>query len=163
MRRAQFLAYLLWLVGIPASMPLCAAEVSLTTDTTLSTEGYFVLNWETIDPSSQPVILQQSDSEDFSVDREFTLPSNGSITITGLDNGHYYFRAYQEGSPFSNTVAIEVVHHSLQRALFFFSIGLVLFLILVVTIVMGNRSLVKPTQVKPTDVKPNDGEPTDAS
>ncbi len=121
-----------------------AADISLSSDTTLSTEGYFVISWTSVSESDAPVILQQSPSENFgtTISREFNLPKNGSITITGLDDGEYYFRAIHSGqSSFSDVLVVEVAHHSLQRAVAFFLVGLVLFLILVVTIIKGNRSM----------------------
>lgn len=121
-----------------------AADISLSSDTTLSTEGYFVISWTSASESDAPVILQQSPSENFgtTISREFNLPANGSVTITGLNDGLYYYRAIHSGeSSFSNVVTVEVAHHSLQRAVAFFLVGLVLFLILVATIIKGNRSM----------------------
>ncbi|MEQ8953320.1 MAG: hypothetical protein RL120_04240 [Gammaproteobacteria bacterium] len=116
--------------------PLWAAESSLTADTTLSTEGYFVLSWASL---ADAVALQQSDSPGF---LEFTsrdLPGSGQITITGLEDGDYYFRLLGDDGTVTEPLVIEVQHHPLSRALLFFSLGLILFLILLSTIYIGNR------------------------
>ncbi len=129
---------------LSTKMSVCAADISLISDTVLSTEGYFVISWASVSDPDSPVILQQSPSENFgvTVTREFNVPPNSSITITGLQDGQYYFRAKaQDESAFSNVLMVEVAHHSLLRALSFFAIGLILFLILLVTIISGNRTM----------------------
>jgi hypothetical protein len=139
--RARASSILMWLMALSASSTVWAADTTLTTDTTFSSEGYFVLSWTSGPESETPVVLEQAATENFSSPLEYTLAANGSITLTGFDDGRYFFRARQEGSPFSNTVVVEVVHHSLQRAFAFFLTGLALFLVLVVTIIKGNRDL----------------------
>jgi len=124
--------------------PVWAADISLSSNTTLSTEGYFVISWASEAGVDTPVVLQQSPSENFgtTLSREFNLPAYGSVTITGLTDGAYYFRVTHAGqSSFSDLLVVEVAHHSLSRALTFFSVGLVLFLILLGTIIRGNQSL----------------------
>ena len=68
------------------------------------------------------------------------VPANSSITLTGREDGLYYYRARAGDSPFSETVAVTVAHHSLQRALSFFTVGLLLFLILIFIIIQGSRN-----------------------
>lgn len=117
---------------------LLAADTILESDTTLTSEGYFVLSWVSSPETQGPIILSESTDPGFSPARDYEIPANGQKTITGLENGRYYFRA---GTPddWSEQVVIEVRHHSLARAAFFFFTGLALFLILVFTIVLGNR------------------------
>ena len=131
----------MWLIALSTSSTVWAADIALTTDTTLSAEGYFVLSWASEPESETPVVLQQAATENFSSPLEYTLAANGSITLTGFENGRYIFRARQEGPLFSNTVVVEVDHHSLQRAFAFFFTGLALFLVLLMTIIKGNRDL----------------------
>lgn len=130
-----------------------AADTDLAADTDVSSEGYFVLRWTTGADTGSPVLLQQADTENFSSPIEYTLDANGSITLTGLENGRYYFRARQADSPFSDTVIVDVAHHSLARAFAFFLVGLVLFMILVVTIIRGNRELVTARGEESTDAR----------
>ena len=132
---------------------MCAADISLSSDTDLSSEGYFVLSWTSEPGSETPVVLQQSTTRNFSSPFEYTLAANGSITLTGFEDGRYYFRARQEGSPFSEPLVVEVAHHSLQRAFGFFMVGLALFIILVMTIVRGNRNLVDEEQLEEQEAR----------
>lgn len=83
-------------------------------------------------------VLQQALSTQFSDAIERSIPAAGSVTLSGLDDGTYYFRAGTSDA-WSNTITVDVEHHSLGRALGFFSLGLVLFIILISTIVLGNR------------------------
>ena len=118
---------------------LCAADITLEFDTSLSSEGYFVLNWTTAPDAVAPVVIQQSLDAGFGAPVNIDVPANGAITLTGFDNGTYYIRAQQAGAADSDTVVVEVAHHSLSRAFGFFLTGLILFQILTVTIIRGNR------------------------
>ncbi len=113
------------------------AEISLSSDSAVSTEGYFVLSWTS--DSDEALSLQQASDPDFSSVKTTTLPATGSITITGLVDGDYYFRLRDADQQSSNILRIEVAHHSMTRALAFFALGLVLFVILLLTIYIGNR------------------------
>lgn len=119
--------------------PVRAADIALASDTPYSAEGYFVISLTSDAPEGATATLEQSMADDFSDSHDYILPANGQITITGLPNGQYYFRASLAGSAYSETVMVEVMHHSMQRAVGFFLVGLALFLILIVTIVRGNR------------------------
>lgn len=111
---------------------------SLSASTSLSNEGYFVLDWETSSPESS-ITLEQSTSEQFSNPLTREIAGAGAATITGLEDGTYYFRLVDSGSVISDTVSVSVIHHSLSRAGGFFLLGLCLFSTLVFTIVHGNR------------------------
>lgn len=111
---------------------------SLSASTDLSNEGYFVLDWETSAPESS-ITLQQSTSEQFNNPLAREVAGAGAATITGLEDGTYYFRLVDAGIVVSDTVSVSVIHHSLTRAGGFFLLGFCLFSILIVTIVHGNR------------------------
>ncbi len=113
------------------------AEISLNSNTTLAAEGYFVLSWES--DADSPLTLEQSNRADFSEVISTRVAADGDITITGLIDGDYYFRLLNDNLQQSNLLRIEVAHHSLVRALAFFSLGLVLFIILLLTIYIGSR------------------------
>jgi hypothetical protein len=119
--------------------PVRAADIALASDTAYSTEGYFVISLSADTPPETTAILEQSASEDFSDAREYVLPANGDITITGLPDGFYHFRARLADGTFGEPLMIEVAHHSLVKAFSFFFVGLALFITLVATILLGNR------------------------
>lgn len=110
----------------------------LSVDTTLSTEGYFVLNWEFAKPGGT-FLLQQSNSAEFTNPRTRPLTRSGSLTLTGLRDGNYFFRLAEGAQPVTAPVKVEVRHHSLAKAGLVFSVGLVLFVTLIITIAIGRR------------------------
>ncbi|MAM69696.1 MAG: hypothetical protein CMP91_00940 [Gammaproteobacteria bacterium] len=126
----------LWLILLLTTSPACFADISLNSNTEISSEGYFVLNW--VSDSDLPLVLQQSLSDNFSMVKETELTDAGSITITGLVDGLYYFRVINTSEQ-SNVVPVQVEHHSLGRALGFFFMGLFLFCVLVAIIFIGNK------------------------
>lgn len=137
--RALHWQNLIWLLLLATTFPSWAAEnTSLSASTELSNEGYFVLNWQTPSPDAT-LIIEQASSSDFvnPVIRE--IAGEGAATITGLTDGNYFFRLVDENNVLSNTVQVSVAHHSLGRAAGFFLLGLILFSILVITILRGNK------------------------
>ncbi|MCB1669470.1 MAG: hypothetical protein R3F41_06015 [Gammaproteobacteria bacterium] len=119
--------------------PVLAAP-ALESNLSVSNEGYFVLSWEQ-PVSDSSLRLQQAGDPGFTTDvEEWPVSGASQFTQSGLFNGDYYFRLIDnDGS--SNTLVIQVRHHSLARASLFFSLGAVLFSILVLTLLLGRRSL----------------------
>jgi len=97
-----------------------------------------VLNWQTPSPESS-LTLEQATSSDFADPIVREIAGEGAATITGLTDGNYFFRLVEDDSVLSNTVQVSVIHHSLNRALGFFLLGLSLFSILIATILYGNK------------------------
>ncbi|MEQ8314218.1 MAG: hypothetical protein RL839_01330 [Gammaproteobacteria bacterium] len=128
----------MWLLILATSVAPCVSANSLEVDTPLSREGYFVLSWSFSSSPSSPV-LQQASSPDFrnSIDRE--IESEGSLTITGQEDGQYYFRLVDGPNSLTEPLLVTVEHHQLSRAGFFFSLGLILFTVLVVLILQGSK------------------------
>lgn len=112
-------------------------EISLNSDTELAREGYLVLTWQAADTASDDLLLQQSLTADFASHTERAIPVAGAHTLTGLDDGVYYFRAGTADAGWSNTVSVGVQHHSLTEAWGFFTLGLLMFAVLCGVIVRG--------------------------
>lgn len=83
-------------------------------------------------------------------DKLFSNPVNlyqggdEATVLTGLSDGAYYFRGRyldQNGvsSPWSEPVSLSVEHHSLVKALSFFSIGAVVFVATLLLIILGAK------------------------
>ena len=123
---------------LSATSPVRAAESTLNVDTPLSSEGYFVLSWDTGGDGEQ-YVLQQALTPDFRETLDRPVAGAGSLTITGLADDSYYYRIGDTQRGWSNTVQVTVAHHSLGRAFAFFSLGLVLFAVLIFTILSGYR------------------------
>ena len=136
---------LIGLIALSATIPLWSAEIraqgSLEADTEVASEGYMVLTWDLADAGQDAdFVLQRARTPDFADPIDRSIPTAGSVTITGLEDGTYHFRAGSPIAGWSPTVAVEVRHHALGRAFGFFSLGLVLFAILMATIFIGHRN-----------------------
>lgn len=112
----------------------------ISSDVTVSREGYFVLRWEAAAPDNN-LVLQQSTEPDFRSDVE-QWPVDGALqfTLSGLEDDVYYYRLSSD-SGVSNTISVQVEHHTLDRALLFFLLGAVLFSTLVIVLIIGDRRL----------------------
>jgi len=131
--------WLIWFVFLTASGYAWAADNNpLLVSTDVSNEGYFVLNWDTGNEESE-LVLEQADSERFDQVISRDIPGTGAITITGLEDGTYFFRLRQDSGPIGSSVQVTVQHHSLARAGSFFALGAALFGTLVFIILNGNR------------------------
>ena len=128
--------FVVWLVFLLTVGQPCSAEILLSSDTDTSTEGYFVLSWQS--DTASPLYLQQALTENFTDVKTFLLTATGSITLTGLTDGEYFYRI-DSGPEQSNVISIVVAHHSLGKAFTFFFLGLALFSILLVTILLGHK------------------------
>jgi hypothetical protein len=59
--------------------------------------------------------------------------------ISGLENGHYYFRVRGDGEDWSPPLEVVVVQQSLRLAFILFSIGGLVFILTVYVVVKGAR------------------------
>jgi hypothetical protein len=116
-------------------------HLSIESDHSLASEGYFRLNWSVSDASeaAQPeFIVQQSSDADFQQRRVLYQGGDQSALLSGLADGDYYYRVGLPGqASWSEPVHIEVRHHSLSTATRFFLLGLVVFLLTAGTILFG--------------------------
>ena len=56
-----------------------------------------------------------------------------------LSDDIYYFRIRNNNSAWSNTIEVEVKHHSLSRAFGFFSLGAVMLIVTLIVLIKGAR------------------------
>lgn len=128
-----------------ASSPVLAQPPTLEVNTANSTDGYYVLAWDNsvdAEEPSQEFRLEESLDQTFSNPRLVYLGPDKSRVISGKPNGAYYYRVFSEtlSTEASETVAVQVLHHSLQRAFFFFFLGFVVFGSILVTVLRGMKS-----------------------
>ena len=118
---------------------LAHAQPQLHSDTTLSSEGYFQLSWQTQQEARYE--LQQARNASFSDARTLYQGRDNASVISGLADGQYYYRlrSLPDGS-WSEGVAVEVKHHPLSRAFGFFTLGAAMFLATVGVLIKGARS-----------------------
>ena len=119
------------------SASLTSGELSAEAD--LVHAGYYKLTW----PSSfgNSFILEESNDKFFSNPTVLRIHNEESITLTGRQDGSYYYRIKDSNDKLSNVVHVTVEHHSLQKAFAFFALGLSLFVILIFVLRMGHLSI----------------------
>ena len=117
---------------------IASAAVTLEVDTPEAKAGYFVLSW---DQEAPGYLLQQAPDERFAEYREWEIGPDAAFTVSGLAEGDYYYRIQPLDGEWSNTVVVNVRHHSLARAWTFFFIGLTLFAILAGVILFSSSSV----------------------
>ncbi|MCG8312573.1 MAG: hypothetical protein MI976_05105 [Pseudomonadales bacterium] len=131
------------LMVVSSSSVVSAAEtdaITLQASESLSTAGYFNLSW---DKSAQnhDFVLQQASSRGFDSPVEWRLGKTASFSMSGLENGTYYYRVgyWPKPQAWSNVVQVQVQHHSLGKAFAIFSLGALIFLVLVVVILINRK------------------------
>lgn len=123
-----------------AAAPLSAAygRPELNSDMALSTAGYFRLSWH--DEAGADFKLEQAQSGDFGNARLLYQGQDQATVISGLANGHYYYRVGNTATgQWSDPLEVEVKHHGLARAFGFFTLGAVMFLATLGVLVFGSR------------------------
>lgn len=126
----------------PWKTPLAAQNSAprLSSDTNIATAGYFQLSWET---DADRVELQESAQPDFTnPETMYTGPDRAAV-VSGKKDGTWYYRIraldIPRAGPWSEPVAVEVKHHSINRALIFLSLGIIIFISLVSMVVQSSR------------------------
>lgn len=133
----------------PAWSTAPSAPTPLMPSDNFSDSGYIKIQWD--DDNNIPNAtfrLEQSEDPDFQDPKVvYTGPDRASF-ISGLPNGHYYFRirteAGDEISEWSSTISVRVKHHSLTMALSLASLGLVVFMLTVAVVISGVKKFSKP-------------------
>lgn len=129
--------YAVLLLCLPAAP---ATAITLHSSTDVATAGYFQLRWQA-GQAEGPFVLEESSSADFSRSRVLYRGPDLASVISGKPDNDYFYRISTQANPTntSNTVKVTVAHHPLSNALFFFSIGAIVFLATLVVIFRGNQ------------------------
>jgi 4-amino-4-deoxy-L-arabinose transferase-like glycosyltransferase len=131
------------LFALTVPVTVCAeVQFTIAATPTLSNDGRVVVSWEL--PSDGQVHIQQDRGGDFKTSSTLYRGNDSASVITGLADGDYHYRGRLERpdgtySDWSQRVTITVAHHSLPRALFFFLLGLVVFVATLLLIILGAR------------------------
>ena len=115
--------------------PACSAQLNV--DQKIATAGYFTLNWTVADKDS--ALLQQSSDPDFTQFSEIPVTGSSQISLSGFEDGIYYYRLANVDGVFSNTVTVAVEHHSFAKAMQFFAMGSLLFIVLICFLLAGYK------------------------
>lgn len=141
------LLFIITLLARPTAAQTPSAEAQdpethhyqLTLSTERSREGYFVV---AIDQAPQAaMVLQQSNSEDFAeITGQFAWFGDFTeMTLTGFEDGAYFFRLKPQAGISSNVVQLQVEHYPSWQAYSLFFTGLTLFSLLVLSIIILHR------------------------
>ena len=101
--------------------------------------GYYKLSWSS--PFDKSSTLEESNDSLFTNPSVFHIHNHDSITLTGRENGTYYYRMRDSNDEFSNVVHVTVKHHSVEKAFAFFALGLCIFIILIFVLRSGHLSI----------------------
>lgn len=120
---------------------LSAADVPvLESNKDVAEAGFFKLTWQ---ENMGEVEIEEAMNRNFSDPNKLYPGSDNATVISGKPNGEWYYRArlIEDGQPgsWSNAIQVTVEHHSLQRALFFFFAGLIMFVATCWLVIRGDR------------------------
>ena len=132
------LLVMVFLPGTATSDPQ-TSSLRISVDNEIASAGFFRLSWET---DAERVELQEATDPEF---HNPTTPYSGpdqAAVISGKPGGMWYYRiralSNQHAGPWSEPVAVAVIHHSLYRAFLFLTLGIIVFAAIVLMIVRGS-------------------------
>jgi len=139
--------FVLCLIGIPS---LLLAEslkkpVPKTPLKNSNDSGYFSIEWREDKKHPDAVfVLEQSQDKNFEETKRIYEGLDRASFISGLPNGTYYYRIRKKvngvRSPWSNTIVVDIEHHSLYLALSLAAVGLIVFASTAGIIIKGVRT-----------------------
>lgn len=114
----------------------------LSSSDSLSTTGYFRLTWSSQlqDPALSQYELQRATDIAFTDPKTIYAGPDEASVISGLPNQANFYRVRAVGSDnWSAVTKVEVKHHTLSRALGFFALGALMFMIMLAVLIKGAR------------------------
>jgi hypothetical protein len=119
--------------------------VELATDSQISTAGFFHLQWSAHNYTGN---WQLQESQDASLQTFKVIYSGPDLArvISGKSDGIYYYRVATDTTTAprtSNVIKVTVAHHPLSNAFAFFTVGALIFLAILVSIITGNRKNIR--------------------
>lgn len=84
--------------------------------------------------------LQQAMEANFSEAKTIYQGTDEATFLSGLNNGTYHYRLRSDDGRWSETISVDVEHHSLNLALVLMAIGATVFLIILGVIIQGSRN-----------------------
>lgn len=137
------LSVLCAVVLVSPALATAAPSLKLSASGATSQEGFLTFSWQPADGA--PAALELALDSGFARPVR-TVPLNsqilekGQVHISGLQDGEYVARLVSESyEPLSNVVRFDVRHRSLKLALLIFSVGAVLFTILLALVFRFSR------------------------
>ena len=112
----------------------------LSSNNDIATAGFYRLTWAS---PAKRVELQEADSSAFLHAKTYYTGSDRATVISGKSNGTWYYRLRGLDGPgkgvWSQPVRVTVKHHTLSRALMFFTLGVTVFVVTAAMIIFQTR------------------------
>lgn len=99
-----------------------------------STAGYITLGWSAVQGNNFE--LKEKNG---AIWKLIYKGEDHATTLSGLANGSYEYQLTADGKVSENSTNITIQHHSIKRAWLFFSIGAVMFFILILILALGEK------------------------
>lgn len=116
-----------------------AVPLQIEVDNNPASAGYYQLSWD--NPNERPIELQEALDADFDTARTLWRGPAESRFVSGKSDGEYFYRLRYLGNDHKTTwgpvTRVEVEHHSLQQAGWWFGLGLMVFIIILIAIWHG--------------------------
>lgn len=119
-----------------SSISNSSSSQRLTIDRQIATEGFITISWDVLNTSA-PIQLQLASDSSFNhLLQKINLINQSSIHLSGLKNGKYYVRLFDNDThQLSQVISFDVQHRQLGDALKFFMMGAALFLTLITVLI----------------------------
>ncbi|WMS86881.1 hypothetical protein [Pleionea litopenaei] len=114
------------------------AEDVLTPASQSSSEGYYTLRWEHSSSNFQRLEVS-SDATFQTISVEYPVSGMKGISLTGYQDGTYFFRLIDDQQQASNSATVVVKHRSLSLAIILFALGFSLFVVLIGVLIFSSR------------------------
>ncbi len=116
----------------------------LSSNPPLSTDGYFILHWDSdlSLPDASLFTLRESETEKIKDSRIIYKGPDKARTISGKKNGEYYYWIIQdqnESGDQPGQISVVVKHHSMTRALGIMFTGAIVFIFTFILIISGHK------------------------
>ncbi len=117
-----------------------AQAIKLETDQAISSAGYYQLSWDFEDAPTDTVFIVDERTSEMSLATPIYSGKDTAMVISGKPDGTYIYQVRSADNQYqSNAIEVVVSHHSLATAFRFFVLGAVVFIVLLIVILRGNK------------------------
>jgi hypothetical protein len=117
-----------------------AQAIKLETDQAISSAGYYQLSWDFEDAPTDTVFIVDERTSEMSLATPIYSGKDTAMVISGKSDGKYIYQVRSADNQYqSNAIEVVVSHHSLATAFRFFVLGAIVFIVLLIVILRGNK------------------------
>jgi hypothetical protein len=127
------------LVSVSATSSYAQA-IKLETDQAISSAGYYQLSWDFTEAPTGTVFIVDERTAEMSLATPIYSGKDTAMVISGKPDGTYIYQVRSADNQYqSNAIEVVVSHHSLATAFRFFVLGAIVFIVLLIVILRGNK------------------------